>query len=146
MLEEDVLSILRLNVEELHLLPLEPYLSERFMAPNSPIFRVTTPTPLPPIDQGWDVPPLLGTPFQGDENVNGGFMPQQFQQNPPVFMTSTGTTPTRRSSLSRAQARSRRSVRPETLQHITTVLLIASATALTTSVACYHIFSRHVQR
>ena len=139
MLEEDVLSILRLNVEELHLLPLDPYLSDRFMAPNSPIFRVTTPNPLPPVDHGWDVPPLLGTPFHTDENVNGGFMPHQPQQ----ITASTGTSPTRRSSLSRA--RSRRSASPETLQHITTALLIASATALMTSVTCYHLFSRHVR-
>ena len=145
MFEEDVLSILRLNVDELHLLPLDPYLSERFMAPNSPMFRAATPVPLPPIEHGWDVPPLLGTPFQGDGDIHGGFMPPQFQQNPPTFMTSTGTTPTRRSSLSRAQARSRRSVRLDPFQHVTSVFLIASATALATSVACYHLFSRHAR-
>ncbi|KIM33739.1 hypothetical protein M408DRAFT_325347 [Serendipita vermifera MAFF 305830] len=140
MLEEDVLSVIRLNVEELHLLPLDPYLSDRFMAPTSPMFRVATPTPLPPIDHAWDVPPLLGTPFHTDENVNGVFMPPL---QPQPNAVSTGTSSTRRSSLSRA--RSRRSVGPEAVKSITNMLLIASATALMTSVTCYHLFSRHVR-
>lgn len=147
--EEDILSVLRLNVEELHHFPLDPYSADRFMVPHSPMFRVTTPPPMlpgDPVPGGWDAPPLLGTPFQTDENGNMGLIQPPFHNGPTYIGqagTATASTSTRRSSRS-SPGRSW-SLISESVQNFTTVLLLASATALTTSIACYHLFSRHVR-
>ncbi|PVG01975.1 hypothetical protein CPB86DRAFT_870671 [Serendipita vermifera] len=152
MLEEDILSVLRLNVEELHHLPLETYHTDRFVVPQSPMFRVATPPP--PLGEpngaaAWDIPPQLGTPFGVEEHMNPGFVPH-FQ--PPIYPSVPGTTATS-TMTSTSPRRSRSStlwwtdsmLTSDTIQHMTTVLIIASATALTTSIACYHLFSRHVR-
>lgn len=175
MFEDDILSVLRLNVDELCHMPMEPYSSDRYLAAHSPMFRAPTPAPLlgggtdgqvnaqqqthhqiaapPP----WDAPPLLGTPF-GDADM--GFIPQ-FHQPPFTGQTATPTGSqsmvTSTSTGVRGSSRRRRStstasalwasmgLESELVQDVATVLLVASATALTTSIACYHLLSRHIR-
>ncbi|KAG8833692.1 hypothetical protein FRC17_010224 [Serendipita sp. 399] len=159
MLEEDVVSVIRLNVDDLHHLPLEPYTSDRYLGLHSPMFRAPTPPPppLPPLQAEvqpqfappWD-PPLLGTPF-GDDPM--GFAPQF--AHPPTYMgpraTTAGSSTTiatnrrRRSSSIASTLWPRLGIVSDDMQHIATALVVASVTALTTSIACYHLMSRHVR-
>lgn len=146
-LDEESLNLLRMHVETLTHSTTDGYIGGRFLPPHSPVFRVVTPPAIPmlepapmaaPIPVGWDVAPRLGTPF-GDDR--GPVIPTPARPRGsavaagrPVSTATTATTNQRQLSPS--------SFFPKSVPNFSTVLLIASASALATSFVCMHVLSR----
>ena len=143
-LDEDSLNLLRMHVETLNHSTTDTHIGNRFLQPHSPVFRVVTPPamfePVPvaaPAAVGWDVAPRLGTPF-GDDR--GPVIPALAR--PRGSMVASG----RPVSTAASPITNRRQLSPSSffthaLPNVSTMLLVASASALATSFVCMHIFS-----
>jgi hypothetical protein len=145
-LDEDSLNLLRMNVETLNHSTTDAQIGNRFL-PHSPVFRLVTPPPIPmfepapvaaPVPVGWDVAPRLGTPF-GDER--GPVIPALARPRGSAVASgrpvSTAASPT----TNRRQLYSS-SLFDNAIPNFSTMLLVASASAMATSFVCMHIFSR----